>query len=114
MNAASSLSGIFGRSHSGSVDSAEYHDEDDARAFDRRPATQPRGAVNRLGVWNLHVVARPVEPPAVERAGRRNLHDGAADGDVGTEVRAVGVEHIRRRRSRRGSRSAACRSSADR
>ncbi len=69
-------------------------DEDDARAFDRRPATQPRRAVDRLGVGNLHVVARPVEPPAVERAGHAVLDDRAAHRDVGAEVRAVGIEHI--------------------
>jgi hypothetical protein len=63
--------------------------------LDRRPCSQPRGAIDGLRIRDLHIRSGAVEAPAVERTSDAVVGDGAADGDVGTQMRAVRVEHVR-------------------
>jgi len=54
--------------------------------LDRRPRPQPRGAIDGLRVRDLNIRSGAVEAPAVERASDAVLGDGAADGDIGTQM----------------------------
>ena len=63
-------------------------------AHDRGVRAHPCLAVGPVGVGDVDVGAVGGEGPLVERADEAAVLDPAADGEVGAEVGAVGVEHV--------------------